>query len=176
MGIASSSDLASGMTGGLVGTRDITFTGLDSNSTPTTTISYSSAMGGVNFTTSSAPGAINYVTLQSAGTLTLGSSAETPDSSIVAVGSTGGIKTGVVFLKVNFTAAREDVDIKALTIDRQLTNKTQDSNFANISLWDGATQLGTSQVLVNSGLDNSSTTYTFPAGSYWRIPKDTTRP
>ncbi|MDD4986125.1 MAG: hypothetical protein PHQ43_10130, partial [Dehalococcoidales bacterium] len=167
LGISSTSDAAGSYS------THVTFVGLSSNTTPTTTISYSSAIGGVNFTSSSAADTqINYVTLKGAGTLTVASSPDTPESAIVTVGAAGVGRSDVVFLKVDFTANREDIDIKALTIDR--INRG-DVDFASISLWDGTTQLGVSQSLVNYGIDNSSSTFSFPSGSYWRIPSGVTK-
>jgi hypothetical protein len=154
-------------------TTHVVFVGMESNTTPTTTLSYSTAIGGVNFTTTSAQDAsINYITLKAAGTLTIQSSADTPESNIVSVGVNGVGREDVVFLKVDFTAAREDIDIKALTIDRV---GNRDGDFSDISLWDGVTQLGVDQSLVNSGISNSSTTFSFAAGSYWRVPSGTTK-
>ncbi|MBI2042641.1 MAG: peptidoglycan-binding protein [Candidatus Nealsonbacteria bacterium] len=166
-GISSSSDASQQ-------TKHIVFTGLSSNSTPTTTLSYSSALGGVNFSTSSSPAAINYVTVQARGTLTVQAapSPTNPEIGIVAVGNTGAVKQDVTFLAVTLTAAREDIDVKAISIDR---TQAVDADFANVSLWDGSTKLGVDQVLVSSGLTDSSTTFNFPVGSYWRIPRDTTK-
>ncbi|MDD4987149.1 MAG: hypothetical protein PHQ43_15535, partial [Dehalococcoidales bacterium] len=167
LGISSTSD-ATGKK-----STHVTFVGLSSNTTPTTTLSYPDNIGGVNFTTSSAQDTyINYTTLKGFGTLTLAAAPDTPESAIVTVGASGVGKADVVFLKVDFTANREDIDIKTLSVDRVYRG---DADFTAISLWDGTTQLGVDQTLVNSGQDNSSSTFSFPSGSYWRIPAGTTK-
>jgi hypothetical protein len=108
---------------------------------------------------------VHYATLSTGGSLTATAAADTPDTGIVAVGSTGA--TGTTFLKVDLLAQLEDVVVKSIEIERSMSSN---ADFASISLWDGSTQLGGNQDLVNS-----STTFNFPSGSYWTIPAGTTK-
>lgn len=157
-------------------TSNVIFTGLDSNTTPTTTLNYDSTLMGVNYATESNQTAINFVKFKLGGTMTVEAAADTPDAAIVTVGPTSSVKQDVVFLKVNLTAAREDVDIKEILVKRPAYCGV-DADFANVSLWDGTTQLGIDQTLAVDSINTtiSTTTFSFPVGSYWRLTKDVTK-
>jgi len=170
LGIATTTDFA----GRESTTTDVTFVGLESNTTPATDLSFGSNLGGVNYSPVGHAD-VKYVTLADKGTLTVADNADTPVSNIVTVGGYGVGREDVVFLKLDFTANREDIDIKSIQIDRQGSALAYDDDFISVSLWDGTTQLGYDQSLVNLGVDYSSTTFNFPAGSYWTIPAGETK-
>lgn len=170
IGLGISTTTSAGVT---AGTLDVVFTGLESNTTPTTTLNYNTAIGGVNFTTSSANDAnIHYVTLATSGTMNVASAASAPETNIVTVGAYGVGRQDVTFLQVDFTANREDIYVKTVTIDRTLTG---DVDFEDISLWDGTIQIGGDQTLVSTGLENSSTTFSLPVAGYWKVSAGTTK-
>jgi len=152
---------------GVSTTDDIATVGLSSNSDITETFVKATGATGVNYDYDGTASAIYEATLASSGTLTVENNSGTPVSGILAVGGEGQVKSGVVFHKVNFTANLEDIYIKQIVVER---SGGRDADFASITLWDGDTQLGSAQQLVNG-----SSTFSFPEGSYWRIPKGTTK-
>ena len=155
-------------------TSDVTFVGLDSNSNPDATLSFDPNLEGVNYSTGgNAPA--HYVTLSAEGRFTVDVSADTPEVAMLAIGPQTAGKDGVVFAKFDFKSALEDVDIKAIEIERNFGTSTFDNLYSQITLWEGDTQVGGAQTLVNRGLSWSSTTFNLPSGSYWRLTAGETR-
>jgi len=149
---------------GVSTTDDVATIGITSNSDITETLTTGPASAsGVNYTYGTTAANINEVTLSSYGTLAMAVTADTPASKIIAVSSEGNVTAATDLLKVQFGAALENIDVKTITIER---SGGSDADFASISLWDGSTQLGSSQSLVSA-----SSTFSFTAGNYWRIPK-----
>jgi len=153
---------------GIATSSDISAVGLASNQDATVTLTAGpGSSSGVNYLYGGSSGDLNEVTLAALGTLAVTASADTPEKGMVAIGSyTTGV-SNVVFVKYDFKAALEDIDITSIKVTR-LNNR--DVDFATISLWDGSTQLGGSQALVSA-----TTTFNFTADSYWRIPAGTTK-
>ena len=147
---------------------------MSSNTTPATDLSFGSNLGGVNYSPTGHAD-VKYTTIKANGTLTVASNADTPDTNIVTVGAYGTLTENVVFLKLDFTAAREDIDIRTIELDRLWGTVAYDDAFSAVSLWDGATQLSSDRKWENKGYDHSSTTFAFTSAEYWRIPKGETK-
>lgn len=156
IGIATSTDPGS------TTTSDVTIVGLSSNTSPAPTVTKANtALEGANYS-SNGDGNAYYLTLNTKGTLTVASAADTPGQAIQSVGSQGYASPPTVsFYKASFSPTLEASDVKSITVER---SGGRDSDFSSITIWDGTTQLGTAQSLVNA-----STTFSFVAGSYWRI-------
>jgi hypothetical protein len=143
-------------------TTDVTIVGLASNTNPNPlVVKANTALEGPNYSTAGNTN-VSYVTLTTAGVLTIDSNPDTPIESVQSV-SIEGIKIpNVSFHKSYFKATLEEIDVKSISVERI---GGRDSDFDSITIWDGDTQLGSAQQLVNG-----SSTFSFPAGSYWRIP------
>ncbi|RLC34971.1 MAG: hypothetical protein DRZ76_01465, partial [Candidatus Nealsonbacteria bacterium] len=154
---------------GVSTTDDIATVGISSNSDITETLTTGpSSASGVNYDHANTADNLYEVTVAGAGTLTMANNADRPVTAIVAVGLADGVQVeDVVFHKVDFTAAREDIYVKTFQVGRI---GGSDADFASVSLWDGATQLGSDQTLVNG-----STTFSLSPGSYWLLPKGVTK-
>jgi hypothetical protein len=156
LGIATTTDPSSSTT------TDVTIVGLSSNTTPEPTVTKASSdLEGANYSSTGNAG-VYYATLATAGVLTIDTNADTPVETIQSVSIEGIQIPNVAFHKSYFKATLEEVDIKSISVTRL---NGRDSDFASVSLWDGDTQLGTSQQLVNG-----STTFSFAPADYWRIP------
>ena len=162
-GIASSTDSTADAT---ATTSDVTFVGLSSNTTPAVSISYTAGEGGVNYTIGGSA-ATYEVTLADRGVLTVDTTADTPIKAIQAVGAEGVGASNVAFLKAYFKASLEEINVKSISIESLgYTTSTNPNDFVSVTLWDGATQLGSAQTLGN----NASTTFNFITDDYWKIP------
>jgi len=148
----------------------VVFVGLDSNATPDAKLNIPS-LGGVNYS-ENGDSKVNWVLLASSGTLTAAANAATPEIGMVSVGSAG--RDDVTFLKVDYEASRENILVKSFEIKRIMGTSTN-ADFGTISLWDGTTQLGGSQNLVDRGLAYATTTFTLPTEDYWTIPAGETK-
>lgn len=96
------------------------------------------------------------------GSLSLSLATDTPSSAVWVVG--GENLSDIIFTKINFTASTsEDIYVKSIIIKR---SDGRDVDFSLLRLWDGPTQIGDAQFLVDG-----VATFNFYAGSYWRIPK-----
>ncbi len=150
---------------GVSTTDHMSLTGISSNSDLTPT--FSNASSGVNYhyepKTKAKSTAVNEVTISTGGDVTTSVNADTPVTAIHAVGTEGNLVQDVVFTKVNFKASLEDVYVKSVTVER---SGGSDDDFGAISLWDGATQLGSDQIL-----SNGSTTFNFNTEEYWQLTK-----
>lgn len=151
---------------GVSSTDDFVATGLSSNSEIAETRTLCTSCTGVNYDYADGTDT-NQITIQTAGTLTMQNNAGKPSVAIVAVGEEGAGLANVVFQKVDFLAAREDIYVKTFQVGRI---GGSDADFASITLWDGTTQIGTAQSLVNA-----STTFSLASGSYWVLPKGVTK-
>ncbi len=110
------------------------------------------------------------LTLSDAGTLVVSVSSGTPTAAHLAIGANG--VDGVVFSKIKFTAANEDIDLQALTVSL-LADAGSDNdvpNFSAIHLYNGSTPVSTVGYLTGSNA-SGDVTHTFYIGGV-RVPKD----
>lgn len=152
---------------GIKNAAAVVFTGLSSNTTPTTTLT----AGPTNCTNGTTDGA-NYTTggdadcyevlLAAAGTLTSSVATDTPTTTIVSVGPEGTLIPDVAFTKFYFSASMEDIELKTLMVTR---SGGSDADFSAIKLYQGTTLLATQT------LSGGTTTFNFAAGSRPLIPK-----
>ena len=146
-------------------TTDVTIVGLSSNTNPApTVIKAATDLEGVNYSPTLGSANAYHVAVFNKGTLVMDTTADTPVEAIQSVSVEGVQVPGVVFHKSYFKATLEEIDIKTISVTRQ-GGTGQDSEFASVSLYEGTTLLAGPQSLANG-----STTFSFPAGSYWRIP------
>jgi hypothetical protein len=158
IGIASSTESSSDAT---ATTSDVTFVGLESNTSPAPRVTIVSGLGGVNYTQNGNSGGY-FVTLAERGLLTVITTADTPITAIKSVSIEGVQVPGVAFHKSLFKASLEQVDVKTISVRR---SGGRDDDFTSVSLYEGDTLLAGPQTLANG-----STTFSFTPGNYWRLP------
>jgi len=160
IGIATSTDPDS------TTSTDVTFVGLQSNTTPDpTVIRTTTNLEGANWSSRGHEDGY-FVSLLDAGILTIAASADTPVAAIQSVSVEGVKIPNVAFLKVYLKASLEQIDVKSISIERIGEENSRDSDFDSITLYDGA-----GNVLAGpQALSNASSTFNFVPGSYWRIP------
>ena len=92
---------------------------------------------------------------------------DSPVTSTVSVSVAGVGASDVAFLKVQFAAALENINVKTIVIQgKGYATATNPADFASVTLWDGATQIGSAQTLSNM----ASTTFNLTPETYWTIP------
>ena len=164
---SSSATIAFGIAPSWVGgttTTDVTMVGLSSNTTPDPILTLDSGgnLTGVNYLAAGHANAYE-VTLASRGALVVVTTADTPVEAIQSVSIQGIVIPNIAFHKSEWGAVLEQVDVKSISIERQTGGR--DSDFSSVSLYEGDTLLAGPQSIANS-----STTFSFAADNYWRIP------
>ena len=169
LGIATSTDPGS------TTTTDVTFVGLQSNTTPAPTVTKASTnLEGANWSSYGHADA-SYVSLLGSGVLTVAASADTPVEAIQSVSIEGVRIPNVAFLKVYLAATLEAINIKSITIERTNLPNSRDSDFDSIALYDGngtlltgAQSLATASTTFNLVPDDGDGVW--EQGEYWLTP------